>query len=105
MDKVIRDGMVAVIYSPGYGAGWSSWNRDYPAMMFDPRVVAWIENNKQVHEVTDLESYLEQTYPDAYCSLEALTIEWLPVGTVFRIHEYDGSESIVTQNRELWYIA
>lgn len=32
MDKVIRDGMVAVIYSPGYGAGWSSWNRDYPLL-------------------------------------------------------------------------
>ena len=26
MEKVIRDGKVAVLYSPGYGAGWSySW--------------------------------------------------------------------------------
>jgi hypothetical protein len=28
MEKVIRDGKVAVLYSPGYGAGWYSWNRD-----------------------------------------------------------------------------
>ena len=25
MEKVIRDGKVAVLYSPGYGAGWSTW--------------------------------------------------------------------------------
>ena len=27
MDKVIRDGKVAVLYSPGFGAGWSTWSR------------------------------------------------------------------------------
>ena len=24
MEKVIRDGKVAVLYSPGYGAGWTT---------------------------------------------------------------------------------
>jgi len=24
-DRVIRDGRVAVVYSPGFGAGWSTW--------------------------------------------------------------------------------
>ena len=27
-DKVIRDGKVAVIISPGFGAGWSTWADD-----------------------------------------------------------------------------
>ena len=26
MTKCIRDGKVAILYSPGYGAGWSTWN-------------------------------------------------------------------------------
>ena len=105
MEKVIKNNMVAVIASPGYGAGWSSWNQEYPEIVFDPRVVAWIENGKQVHEAGDLESYLEQTYPEGYFSIEDLVVYWLPVGTVFRIHEYDGNEHIVTQDRERWFIA
>jgi hypothetical protein len=27
IDKAINDGMVAILYSPGFGAGWSSWNQ------------------------------------------------------------------------------
>ena len=26
IEKVVRDGKVAVLVSPGYGAGWSTWN-------------------------------------------------------------------------------
>ena len=27
-EKYIKDGKVAVAYSPGFGAGWSTWNDD-----------------------------------------------------------------------------
>ena len=30
MNKLIRDGKVAVLISPEYGAGWSTWNYDLP---------------------------------------------------------------------------
>jgi len=39
MTKYIRDGKVAVLYSPGFGAGWSTWNDDEYRMSqpnFDP---------------------------------------------------------------------
>ena len=71
-DKVIHDGKVAVIYSPGFGAGWYSWNTDYPDIIFDPQVVFWIENGKNDSDITDLESYLERTYPEGYFSLNQL---------------------------------
>lgn len=29
MDKVIKDGKVAVLYSPGFGAGWFTWNNHH----------------------------------------------------------------------------
>ena len=28
MERVVKDGKVAVCYSPGYGAGWSSYADD-----------------------------------------------------------------------------
>ena len=105
MNKVIRDGMVAIIYSPGYGAGWYTWNTDYPDIIFDPRVVAWIENGKNEDEVTDLEAYLDNTYPEGYFSLDRLEIKWMPVGTQFRMEEYDGFETIRYADQERWITA
>jgi hypothetical protein len=105
MNKVIRDGNVAVIYSPGYGAGWYSWNTEYPDILYDPRVVEWIENGKNFNEEDDLVNYLQQTYPDGYFSLDDLSIRWLSLGTMFRVDEYDGSESIAIKDRGNWLIA
>lgn len=90
-EKVIRDGKVAVAYSPGFGAGWTTWNDVSP---FDPRVIAMIEAGKQ-REMTD--EWCKATFDRDYvCSLGAsdLEIAWIPVGTPFQINEYDGSESI-----------
>ena len=86
MNKVIRDGNVAVLYSPGYGAGWSTWGD--PESVFDPDTVNWVEHGK----IGDC-PYKSKDY---HCMLGAddLVIEWLPVGTIFEIIEYDGYESI-----------
>jgi hypothetical protein len=100
--KVVRNGQVAVIYSPGFGAGWSSWNTDHPNILFDPPVVTWIEGGKKVEEEPHLKAYLEETYPEGYFSLHALEIEWLPQGTAFRIHASAGSEQIVLASQERW---
>lgn len=94
--KVIRDGKVAVLVSSGYGAGWSTWNGD-KSCLYWPDVVAWVESGK----VGDC------PVPDDFCSLGAdqLKIVWLPVGTAFRIHEHDGSESIEYQSDFSWEVA
>lgn len=41
MDKIERDGKVAVLYSPGYGAGWSTWAdaRYSETLCMDARIV------------------------------------------------------------------
>ena len=46
MEKVIRNGQVAVLYSAGFGAGWYSWN-DKKELLFHPKLVEMVENNKQ----------------------------------------------------------
>jgi hypothetical protein len=34
-----------------------------------------------------------------------LMIEWVPLGVKFRIHEYDGSESLIRDSEEQWFVA
>ena len=92
MEKVIRDGKVAVLYSPGYGAGWYSWNWNHPECVFDPNVVAMVEAG----QYDQIEAYCKTAYGTELFpgGAEQLKIEWIPVGTKFRIDEYDGYESI-----------
>jgi hypothetical protein len=101
MDRVIRDGHVAVIFSPEHGAGWYSWH-GVEALIFDPSIVAWIE--AQEHE--KILSYVTLRYPGKYFgSIDDLSIQWIPVGTEFVIDEYDGSETIRFKERERWITA
>lgn len=98
--KVIRDGMVAVLYSPGFGAGWYTWDSDYgDALIFDPMIVKYVEEeNKEA-----MYSYVAMRYPDVYTGgLGDITVAWLPEGTLFRINEYDGSESIEVLGDSSW---
>jgi hypothetical protein len=103
VEKVIRDGKVAVLVSPGFGAGWSTWAHGEigERCMFDPIVVAWVEGGK-VGEVPVAH------YGDAYFYIggaDGLEIEWVPVGTAFMISEYDGSESIRFKESDCWTVA
>lgn len=99
MEKVVRDGKVAVIVSPGYGAGWSSWDGD-AASPFDPVVVAWIEAGKP-----EPVPYSDDPGGPYTGGLPEAVIEWLPVGTQFRIDEYDGNESLVVAGPDSWQVA
>lgn len=96
MEKVIRDGKVAVLYSPGFGAGWYSWNTDKPECLFHPKIVELVEANK--HSEITQEFCNELFKCEYFCMLGAhdLSIIWLPEGTHFNIDEYDGSESVTT---------
>ena len=104
-NKVIVDGHVAVIYSRGYGAGWSSWNNDYSEedLIFDPGLVNLVLENKTDEEI---EVYATLKWPDAYLGgLEGLDIRWVPKGTKFHIREEDGSEMVVQDDDIEWITA
>ena len=104
MEKLVRDGKVAVIYSPGFGAGWYTWNySEYGhELMFDPVLAAYVDEGK----IAEAESYIAMRFPEAYASGVAdLVVKWIPVGTAFRIHEYDGNESIELEQEMDWLTA
>ena len=95
MEKVKRDGKVAVLYSPGFGAGWFSWNTDHQELLFHPKLVELVELNQR-HLITD-ELVRELLGAEIYTGgSDTLRIVWLDEGTAFNIDEYDGSESVVT---------
>ena len=101
MKKLIRDGRVAVLVSPGYGAGWYSWHGN-EELLYDPSIVEWLEQN----ELDKIKTYLELKYPnETILGLEDLEVNWVPAGARFRIDEYDGAESLVLEKNEYWLTA
>ena len=100
MNKTIKDGRVAVLYSPGYGAGWSTWNPNYPEMVFDPGLVDLVlEGNQE-----KILAYVTLRWANTVVrsGVDDLEIEWVPEGVEFVIEEYDGAETIVFKNEVKW---
>ena len=102
MNKLNEDGKVAVLYSPGFGAGWYTWNYDYPEILFDPAIVKFVEKEKWA----ELDTYVTLKYPEIYKGgLMDLEVAWVPIGTEFKINEYDGAESVELKDEIGWLTA
>ena len=99
MEKHIKDGMVAVVIAPTFGAGWSSWN---PALketlVFHPAIVQMVLDGRgeEIDEDWLVAHFGEEFEYGYYGANDNLSIEWLPIGTKFIITEYDSAESILT---------
>lgn len=102
--RVVRAGFVAVLYSPGYGAGWYSWHRK-EELLFDPNIVQMVLEDR--HD--DIEDYVMGLYTNEdqpyMGGADDLAVEWVPLGEKFRIDEYDGAESVVLASNENWLTA
>jgi hypothetical protein len=104
MEKVIRDGKVAVLISHGFGAGFYSWSNNNEALLFHPKLVEMVEQGKAKQIDND---WIKENLgiKDVYCGgASDLQIRWLPVGTAFQVEEYDGSESLRTMD-DLFIVA
>jgi hypothetical protein len=118
--RYVRDGKIAVVYSPGYGAGLGSWNeRHMPDIVTDPEIVEFIllhnpinqsihsmtVDDKENEDMTRLRAFITSKYKDAYLGADILRIEWVSLGERWRIDEYDGSESIEILDVDDYYVA
>ena len=98
MEKVIKDGKVGVLISPGYGAGFSTWGAPIEAI-FNPTLIELVEQQK-VQEAID---FVEKTWEDVYSGGVAdLRVAWIEEGTRFIIEEYDGAESFLFEEDINW---
>lgn len=106
MEKLIKDGKVAVIISPGFGAGWSTWatsNEEKEFLLFDKTLAQMVIDKMETYEIV---SYVESKFPDVYTGdADALTVVWVNQGDGILITEYDGEEEIHTRDSHNWIIA
>lgn len=108
MKKVIRDGKVAVLVSPDYGAGWYSWH-GMEELVYHPKIVELVLNHQQ-KEITkgfiaELLGIIDEDDMPHLGGAQNLVVKWLPVGTEFIIDEYDGAESITLKETLQWLTA
>lgn len=99
MEKYIKDGKVAVVIAPSYGAGWSSWNYEIKeTLVFHPAIVQMVLDGRreEIDRKWLVTHFGEEFQYGYYGANDNLSIKWLPVGTKFCITEYDGAESILT---------
>lgn len=109
MEKLIRNGCVAVLVSHGYGTGWYTWVQD-ERMLFDHVLAEMLESGDYIEGsesyLNKIEEVAKQRYPDSYLGgLDGLCVHWVPIGKRFRIEEYDGSESLVLEDDYNWSVA
>ena len=95
MEKYIKDGKVAVLISTGYGSGWSTCNPEYPALKYDPEIVAKVLENPEKLDVLSIYDIVERKYPNMYTGgIQNVCVKWVDIGEKFMITEYDGFESL-----------
>ena len=92
VEKLIRDGQVAVMISPGFGAGWSTWSHDHEEeMLFDREMAQAVIEERWDDVESRAKSFGDYVYTGG---IDGLRVEWVPVGQRFRVDEYDGSERL-----------
>jgi hypothetical protein len=95
--KLIRNGKVAVLVSPGFGAGWSTWTYEKGLdkfVLFDQRLVEACESSASSEDVEALILALtgcDHIYMGGWSDVE---VRWVDPGTVFYVNDYDGNESL-----------
>lgn len=103
VEKLFKDGKVAVIYSPGYGAGWSTRNSENAdSLVFDRNLAEAVIAN----DLEKVKAIALSIDPNMYLGgASKLAVYWLPVGTAFRINEHDGYESVEVLGDVDWMTA
>ena len=98
MEKLMRDGKVAVVLSQGYGAGWSSWNDEQfqESLAMDKRIAEAVLSRNFGIVVEIARSICGESFYEG--GADGLTVVWVDVGTAFSITDYDGHESVVLSN-------
>jgi len=100
MNKVYEGEFTKVLVSPGFGAGWSTWNYNIPELLFDPVIVRMVEDGTSAETI---EAYCIAKYSSGYFGGSTdLEVVLVKTGSDFIIHEYDGSETLQLKDEMKW---
>jgi hypothetical protein len=88
---------LGVLYSPGFGGGWST--ESYEEFAYDKRIVEYWLTEHPLRD--DMEEFIENIgYKNPYLSMYGyynLEIAWIPKGTLFYIENYNEAETIIQE--------
>jgi hypothetical protein len=94
VEKLEVNGKIAVMISPGFGAGWSSWNLAYrEVLLFDKEIATLFFEGREKAAYRRA----EEKCPGMYIGSGGVELVWLPKGTRFILNEFDGNEEIITE--------
>lgn len=104
MEKLIRNGEVAVITGSGFGENWSTQasGEQQEKSLFCPRLALAIlgESGETVNVVS------RELFPKLReFSVPNLQVEWVPVGVKFFVTEEDGKETLWREDEISWITA
>jgi photosystem II stability/assembly factor-like uncharacterized protein len=98
-----KDGKTAVLVSPGFGAGFSTWNKPEMAVDFD-LVEAFLSGDKTRFAYIVNEKY--NADDSLYLGgMDGLIVVWVDGGKKFRVEEYDGAEHVEVFKGIEWFTA
>lgn len=98
MEKLIKDGNVAVLVSAGYGAGFLTWGAPIEAI-FNPTLIGFIEQGKTREAI----SFAKKTWKGiTTVGIKELVIQWVPEGAEFIIDSHDGDETLMLKEEINW---
>lgn len=92
-------GDIEILISPGYGAGWSTWDYDYGVnLALDKRIIDFYKKHYEEVDLKQLQEFLESIgYKNVFCKgWNKVKIFTIPKNCKFKIIEYDGDEELIT---------
>jgi hypothetical protein len=105
--KLVRDGKVAVVYSPGFGGPWSTSPKHTPgvkeALMFDQEIALAVLAN-DYDKLAARVQYLQQEIQAEIYTPEVfdLEVKWVTQGSAIVITSKDGHEVVSVLNSAFW---
>ncbi|KAI4179101.1 MAG: hypothetical protein LQ346_007277 [Caloplaca aetnensis] len=114
VERYVNDeGKVAVMYSPGFGGGWSSYEwcysdnpKEQEIRAFDKDIVEAVleEDYKLAASLANLKASGVDKEDNGYLESAARKVQigWLNPGEEMNIDEYDGNETIIFKQNAVW---
>lgn len=100
-----KDGDIEILISPGFGAGWSTWDSNSINLAVDKKIIDFFKKYGKYVSLDKLKTFLESIgYEGVYCGgWKNIVIEKIKPNCKFRIDEYDGSEELISyEDDHLW---
>lgn len=106
-EYAVRNGKIGVAYSGSHGLGWASVvpheMREWATMHV---LIIELALSRRFDDIFDLAKSkaisLGHTNLFAYKYTPYLTVDWIPLGSRWMVYEYDGLESILTDEDIDW---